>query len=104
MLDAAGSARGEAAAVADAFDVVNDLALRIAGEEKVAVHRVDGAAGVHGQRCCDQRLPEHLAAIDALPAFTRARAAEQVVFERLERQRGEQFLERRRGSGQGCHE
>ena len=48
VLYGADAAGREAAAVADALDVVNDFALGIAGQQEVAVQRMDGAAGLDG--------------------------------------------------------
>ena len=79
-------AGGEALAVADAVDVVDDRNLGVAAEQEVGVQRVrrplgdilDGAAGGN------QRLADHLAAEYALPADLGAAPAEQVEIERFE--------------------
>ncbi len=60
------------------------------------VHRT---ARVYGARRRHQRLPEHLTAVNPLPAFVAAGAAEQVVLERLEVEGGEQRVERALGLG-----
>ena len=70
VLDRDDAARGEAAAVADAVDLVDDRDARIAGPQEVGVQRVrepafDGAARGH------QRLSRHLAAEDALALLLR---------------------------------
>ena len=100
MLDRLDAAGGEAAAVADALDVVDDGPRGVAGEQEVAVQRVHRPAGVHRARRRHQRLAQHLAAEDALPAFVAAGAAEQVVLQRLEVEGGEEGVQRRlrRGS------
>ena len=99
VLDRLDAARGEAAAVADALDIVNDGPRGIAGQQEIAVQRVHRAAGIYGARRCHQRLPQHLAAEDALPAFVAAGAAEQVVLQRFEVEGGEEGVQRslRRG-------
>jgi hypothetical protein len=48
MLYGAHPAGGEAAAVANALDVVNDLPLWVAGQQKVALQRVDRPVRVDG--------------------------------------------------------
>ena len=83
MLDRDDAPRGEALAVADAVDLVDDRNLRIAAEQEIGVQRMrqrvlDGAGGG------DQRLADHLAAEHALPADLRARAAEQIDLELFE--------------------
>ena len=63
------------------------------------MQRVHRTARVYGARRRHQRLPQHLAAVDPLPAFVAAGAAEQVVLERLEVEGGEQRVERALGLG-----
>ena len=94
VLDRDHAPRGEALAVADAVDVVDDRHLRIAGQQEIGVQRMrrpalDGAGGG------DQRLADHLAAEHALPADLRAAAAEQVHLELFEIEDGQQVLRRR---------
>ena len=61
--------------------------------------------GVHAARRIDraqrrhQGLPQHLAAVDPLPAFAAARAPEQVVLELLQIEHGKQSFERGVGRG-----
>src|SRR6476660_9499266 len=83
MLDRNHAAGGKAAAIADAVDIVDDRHRRIPGPEEIGVERMsvtvlDGATGG------DQRLADHLAAEDTLPAHLRAHAAKQVLLERLD--------------------
>ncbi len=89
--------RGEALAVADAIDVVDDRDLGIARQQEIGVHGMRRAAldRAHGG---DQRLPDHLAAEHALPADLRRAAAEQVHLQRLEIEDVEQILD---GGGHG---
>src|SRR5579862_2909934 len=90
-LDVAG---GEALAVADAVDLVDDRHFGIAAEQEIGVQRMrrprgdvlDGAAGGH------QRLADYLAAEHPLPARLRRAAAEQVHLQRLEIENVEDFL------------
>ena len=95
VLDRHHPPRGEALAVADAVDLVDDRHLGIAAEQEIGVQRMrrplrhvlDGAAGG------DQRLADDLAAEHALPARLRRAAAEQVHLERLEIEDGENVLQ-----------
>ncbi len=93
--DAAG---GEALAVADRVDVVDDRHLGVARQDEIGVHGMRRARGVDRAHGGDQRLPDHLAAEHALPAGLRRAAAEQVHVERLEIENGEQILD---GGGHG---
>ena len=95
VLDRHHAAGGEAAAVADAVDLVDDRDLGIAAEQEIGMQRmrrpigdvVDGAAGG------DQRLADHLAAEHPLPALLRRAAAKQVHLDRLEIEDGEEILD-----------
>jgi hypothetical protein len=98
VLDRDHAARGEALAVADAVDLVDDRHLRIAADQEVRMHRMrrtafDGAAGR------DQRLPDHLAAEHALPAILRRAPAKEIHFELLDVEHIEHGLD---GSGHGA--
>ena len=91
VLDGDDAPGGEALAVADAVDLVDDRHLGIAGQQEIGVqrmrqHALDGAGGR------DQRLADHLAAEHALPADLRAAAAKQVHLELLEVEDGEQVV------------
>ena len=84
--------RGETLAVADAVDVVDDRHFRIAAQQEIGVQRmgrpvIDGAAGR------DQRLTDHLAAEDALPADLRAAAAKEILLQRFEVEDVEEILD-----------
>ena len=94
MLDGLDAAGGEAAAIADALDVVDDGPRGVAGEQEVPVQRVHRPARVDRARRRHQRLAQHLAAEDALPALVAAGAAEQVVLQRLEVEGGEESVQR----------
>ena len=111
VLDRLDVARGEAFAVANAVDVVDDRHFGIAAEQKISVQRmrrpgrhvIDGAAGR------DQRLADDLAAEHPLPARLRRTAAKQIHFERFEIENINQFLDGgghavfpRAGDGSGC--
>ena len=84
VLDGDDAAGGEAAAVADAVDLVDDRHARVAGAQEVrvqAVHRPvrrDGAAGG------DERLAGDLPAEDPLQRLVRLLAAEDVDLDALE--------------------
>ena len=85
--------RGEALAVADAVDVVDDRHLGIARQQEIGVHRMRRPAGLDRAHRGDQRLADHLAAEHALPAGLRRAAAEQVHLERFEIEDVEQVLD-----------
>ena len=92
MLDGNHAAGGKAAAIADAIDIVDDRHCRIAWAEEIGVERMsvtvlDGAIGG------DQRLADHLATEDTLPADLRAHAAKQVLLERLDVEDGKKLVE-----------
>ena len=100
MLDGRDAPGGEAAAVAHALDVVDDRPRRIAGQQEVGVQRVGDALRRHRAHGRHQRLAQHLAAVDPLPALLRAAAAKQVLLQRLQVQDGEQTARARcRASG-----
>ena len=58
---------GEALAVTDAIDVVDDRNLAIARQQEIGVHGMRRSC-LHRAHCGDQRLADHLAAEHALPA------------------------------------
>ena len=76
---------GKALAVADAVDLIDDWDFGVAWEQKIGVQRVrrglvrvfDSAAGG------DQRLTDHLAAENTLPARLGRASAKQIDFERF---------------------
>ncbi len=94
VLDGDDAPGGEAAAVADAVDVVDDRHLGVAELEEVGVHRMHPAVGVDGASCGHQRLGEHLAAVDPVTVAVEALTPEQVDLERLEVEKGDQIVER----------
>src|SRR5262245_18862855 len=53
-----------------------------------------GRQRAHG---CHQRLPQHLPAIDALPALLRAASAKQVLLQRLKVQNGDETVDGAQG-------
>ena len=92
MLDRHHAAGGEALAVANAVDLVDDRHLGIAGQQEVGVHRMRRSA-VDRPGGGDQRLADHLPAEHTLPADLRAAAAKQVDLERLKIEDGQQVLD-----------
>ena len=56
----------------------------LAGPQEIGVQRMRLAVRLDGARGRDQRLAEHLAAENALPAIFGAATAEEVVLERLQ--------------------
>src|ERR1700733_12884904 len=77
MLDRHDPPRSEALAVPDAVDLENDRDEGIAWQNKVAVKGMGGAS-LDGARGCDQRLRNHLAAENPLPAVLRRLPAKYV--------------------------
>ena len=94
MLDRHHASRGEALAVTDAVDLVDDRHFGVAGEQEIRVQRMRRPAGhvVDGAAGRDQRLANHLAAEHPLPADLGRAAAKQVHLERLEIEDGEKVL------------
>jgi hypothetical protein len=85
VLDGDDAARGEALAVADAIDLVDDRHFRVARQQEVGVQRMRRTLGdVERAAGGDQRLADHLAAEHALPRHLRRAPAEQVHLELLE--------------------
>jgi hypothetical protein len=97
VLDRLDAARGEAAAIADALDIIDDRDFRIAGEQKIAMERM-GRPTLDGAACSDKRLPDDLPAEDTLPADLRTAATEEVLFEDFEIENSEKVLD---GGGHG---
>jgi hypothetical protein len=97
VLDGDHAARGEAAAVAAAVDLVKDGGLGIARPEEIGVQRMAGAALDRALRR-HQRLAQHLAAIDALPAVLGRHAAEDVGLDGFEIEDFEEHRERKLGA------
>ena len=90
---------GEALAVTDAIDLVEDRYGRIAGAEEVGMERVHGSARVvdrPGGR--HQRLPGHLASEHPLPVLVGGQAAEDVDLDDLQVEQPDQLLERARAA------
>ena len=94
MLNGLYAAGGETAAIADALDVVDDGPRGIAGQQEVPVQGVYRPARVDRARRRHQRLTQHLSAEDALPALVAASATEQVIFQRLQVEGGEEGVQR----------
>ena len=99
MLDRDHPPGGEAPAVANAIDLVDDRYLGVAAEQEVGVQRMRRPA-VDVERAAgrDQRLADHLAAEYPLAPDLGRAAAEQVDLELLEIEDGEQVLN---GGGHG---
>ncbi len=85
--------RREAFAVANSVDDVQDRHRRIAGAQEIAVQRMRVALRRHRARRRDERLAEHLTAVDALPAFARARAAKMIDVDFFEIEQRDQTLQ-----------
>ena len=92
MLNRDHAARGKAAAIPDAVDIVEDRHRGIAWAQEIAMRGMSGTA-VDRAIGGDERLADHLSAEDALPADLRAHAAIQVLFERLDVEDGEKLVE-----------
>ena len=83
-LDRHDAAGGEAAALADAVDLVEDRHRGVAAEQEVGVQRVRRPARRYGAARRHQRLRHHLPAEDPGPAHPRAHAPEQVLLQALQ--------------------
>src|SRR5262245_24126676 len=94
VLDRHDPSRGKAAAVPNAVDFVDDGHLGVAGQQKITMERmrrplrnlVDRAASGN------QRLANHLAAKNALPADLRRTASKQIYLYRFKIKNGKQIL------------
>src|SRR5690606_13040501 len=92
VLDRRDTPRGEALAVTQAVDEVDDRRLQVAGQDEVAVDGVRVAVLLDRAPRGDERLREHLAAEDAAAADVAVAAAIDVVFDLLEVEELEQVL------------
>src|SRR5207247_2653935 len=79
----------------DALDLVDDRDRRIARPHEISMQRMRVTALDRARRS-DQRLADHLAAEDPLPARLRAAPAEEIVLERLEIEDGQELSDRAR--------
>ena len=93
VLDRDHPPRREAAAVADAVDVVDDRHPRVAGPQEVGVQRVHVAV-FHGAARRDRAPAPRPAPEHALPVLVGAEPAEQVHFELLQLQQLDQLVQR----------
>ena len=84
VLDGGDAPGGEARAVAQPVDLIEDRAADVAGAHEVSVQRMDGPVGGDGLGCCRCRLAEHLAAEDRAPAEVLAAPAKQIAIQSLE--------------------
>jgi hypothetical protein len=98
MLDRVDAPRGEALAVANAVNLINNRNLGIAAKQKIGMQRVRRSRPdiLHRAACRDQGLADDLPAEYPLPARLRRPTAEQIHFQRLEIQDAEDVL---KGSG-----
>ena len=106
MLDGLHAPRREAAAVADAVDLVDDRRGHVARQQEVGMQRVRHAALDRAARG-DHRLADHLAAEDAASAEIARDAAEEIFLQRFEvehrEQVGQHLRGREVGQGGGAH-
>ena len=93
LLDGHDPAGGEALAVPDAIDVVNDRLIDISGPEKIGMQAVGPALRRHGLVGGRQRLPQHLSAVDVAEAQILALAAKDVLLDLLQLQQLQQFFQ-----------
>ena len=91
VLDRGHPAHRKAVAIAGAIDVEDDRRGDVAGAQEIGVQRMHAAAVLDGLLRRRQRLAEHLPAEHVLGADVAALAAEQVVFQALEREQGDEF-------------
>ncbi len=92
MLNGDDAPGGEAAAVADAVNLVDDGDCGVASAQEIGMERM-GEALLHRAARRDQRLADHLPAEHALPADLRAQAPEQINLERLDVEDREQLFQ-----------
>ena len=90
VLDRHHTAGGEAAAVADTVDLVDDRVFGIAGPHEIPVQGVYLALRFNGSLGCYQCLTDDLTAENALPADLGAYAAKQVYLDGLQIKGGQQ--------------
>lgn len=76
----------EAAAIANAIDIIDDVVVWIAREQEVTMQRMHGAVFINGLAGGGKRLAQHLPAVHALPADAGPWSAEQVVLQPLQSQ------------------
>src|SRR5690606_24165282 len=92
VLDRRDTPRGEALAVTQAVDEVDDRRLPVAGQDEVAVDGMRVPVLLDGAARGDERLREHLAAEDAAAADVAVATAIDVVFDLLEVEQLEQVF------------
>src|SRR5215470_17914614 len=85
---------GEAASIPDPVDFVDDRHLGIASEQKISMKGMRRSVRKPVNRAAggNQRLANHLAAKNALPADLRRTASKQIDLDRLEIKDGQQLL------------
>src|SRR5205085_6275985 len=82
VLDGDHPPRAEAAPVTAAVDFIQNRPARITCAQEIGMQRM-AEPPFNGARCGDQRLPQHLSAIDSLPAVARRDAAKEIVLDRI---------------------
>ena len=92
MLDRLHAPGGEALAVADGVDLVDDRPRHVARQEEVGVQRV-GLAALHRAARGHQRLPDHLPAEHRAAAEVCALSAEEVDLELLQVELPDELLQ-----------
>src|SRR6202022_3066789 len=94
VLDCSDAPGGEALAVTNAIDLVDDGDRRVAAEQEIGVQGMGRPAG-HIDRAAgrDQRLPDHLSTEHPLPAHLGRAAAKQIELNRLEVERAQELLD-----------
>ncbi len=93
LLNGHDPAGGEALAVADAIDVVDDRPADIPRPEKIGMQAVGRALRRHGLVGGRQRLPQYLSAVDVAEAEILALAAKDVLLDLLQLQQFQQFFQ-----------
>ena len=96
VLDGDHPAGGEAAAVANPVDLVDDWQLGVAGPHEIAMQRMHVPVGLHRALRGDERLGDGLAAEHALPVHLGTATTVKVVFQLLQVENGEKLLHGRR--------
>jgi hypothetical protein len=105
ILDGPDPARGEAAAIADAFHLIENGPCGIAAEHEIAMKGMDRPA-FHGAHRRDKGLRDDLPAKHAIAAGIRRNTAPEIGIELLEIEDAKEVFNRRHGgtvaAGTGC--
>ena len=97
MLDGDHATSGEAPSVARTIHLIQNRNLGIAGAQKIGVKRMADPRRLDGADGSRQRLAQHLAAKDALMPRLGAEAAKNILFDLLQIEEAQHFVQCRSG-------